>query len=158
MSKPIRGLLDGERRFAHAGSLFMALVVLTGLGCGKQTTLVVQSTHQNQTSSTAVDLAAQINARNATGYADVFRRVINPKCVGCHQPTMGFANIRYDTYQLTVAPGFPYVKSVIPGNAMASSMCKVLIDGTIDTVPGVPSLSDADRLAICNWIQAGTPF
>src|SRR5207253_1372330 len=99
-------------------------------------------------STIVTDLASQISASKALGYSYLYPNLIQPKCVGCHQPGNALGGIRYDTYDLMMNSG-----TIKPGDALGSTFCSALLNASLP--PDAPALSNTEILQLCNWIQAG---
>lgn len=94
---------------------------------------------QENNSSTQSPLSANFN--------DIFNRIVQPKCVGCHSSSLPGGGIDLSSYEAISTSG-----TVVPGNSGLSTFYTSMITGRM---PPLDKLDFEDVVVIGSWINDG---
>lgn len=83
----------------------------------------------------------------AANYQSIFKNILEPKCVSCHNANLAEAGIRYDTYAQTILT----VDKTTPTQSL---LYTVVLSGEMPLAPLQP-LSNQEVAIILKWIQDG---
>jgi uncharacterized membrane protein len=78
-------------------------------------------------------------------FTSISQNILFPKCLSCHNATLARDGYSVATYQATM-------KRVVAGNASSSGLYQSVLS---DMPQGLPSLTNAEKAAIQNWINNG---
>lgn len=80
-------------------------------------------------------------------FVGLYERVIEPKCLDCHNSVVSDGGLNLETYSSILSSG-----TVNAGNALTSSLYTVLVDAL---VPAHATVTQAELDGLANWINAG---